>query len=59
MWRIAASLDFSVKFGDGKTKLYTVRNSSPSTVDQTYNGAVALAVLEIINDPEVLTYINE
>ena len=59
MWRIAATLDFTVKFGNEKIKSYTVRNSSPSTVDQTYNGAVALAVLEIINDPEVLTYINE
>jgi len=48
-----------VKFGNGKTKSYTVRNSSPDTVYRTYNGAVALAVIEIINDPEVLTYINE
>ncbi len=59
MWKLAATLEFTVKFGNGKTKSYTVRNSSPDTVYRTYNGAVALAVIEIINDPEVLTYINE
>ena len=58
-WKIAASIVFTVKFGNGKIKPYTVRNSSPTTVDRTYNGAVALAVIKIINDPEVLTYINE
>lgn len=59
MWRIAATLDFLVKFANGTIKSYTVRNSSPGTVDQTYNGAVALAVIEIINDQEVQAYINE
>ncbi len=58
-WKIAVTLEFTVKFGNGKTKSYTVRNSSPTSVDRTYNGAVALAVIEIINDQEVLTYINE
>jgi len=59
MWKIAATLDFQVKFGNGKIKSYSVRNSSPATVDRTYNGAVALSVIEIINDWEVLAYINE
>ena len=59
MWEVAATIEYTVKFGNGKTKWYTVRNSSPTTVDRTYNGAVALAVLEIINDPEVLTYIKK
>ena len=58
-WKRAATLEFTVEFGNGKTKSYTVRNSSPATVYRTYNGAVALAVVEIINDREVLTYINE
>lgn len=56
---IAANIDFTVKFGNGKTKSYTVRNSSVKTLDQIYNGAVALAVIEIINDPEVRAYVNE
>ncbi len=60
MWKMAATIEFTVKFGNGKTKSYTVRNSILSTfADRAYNGAVAWAVIEIINDPEVLTYINE
>lgn len=59
MWKIAAAIEYTVKFGNGKTKSYTVRNSSPATVDRTYNGAVALAVIKIINDLEVLNYIIE
>jgi len=59
MRKIAATLDFTVKFGNGKVKTYYVRNSSPGTVPRTFNGALALAVLEIINDPEVIAYIKE
>ncbi len=59
MWKIAVTLEFTVKLGNGKSKSYEVRNSSPHTVDHTYNGAVALAVIKIINDPVVLKYINE
>jgi hypothetical protein len=58
MWKIAATIELTVKFGNGNTKYYTVRNSSPATVDRTYDGVVAIAVIELIKDPEVLTYIN-
>ena len=59
MWKIAVTLEFIVKLGNGKSKSYEVRNSSPHTVDHTYNGAVALAVIKLINDPSLLKYINE
>ena len=61
----AVILEFSVKFGNGKIKLYGVRNSAPtfgrvnSIFHRTYNGVVSLAVIDIINDPEVVAYINE
>jgi hypothetical protein len=57
-WKIAATIEFTVKFGNGKTKQYSVRNSSPATVDRTFNGAVALSVIEMLNDPEVRNYIE-
>jgi hypothetical protein len=57
-WAGTATMEFTVKFGNGNTKSYTVKNTSPNSIDQIYNGAVALAVIEIINDLEVLTYIN-
>jgi len=59
MWKIAVTLEFMVKLGNGKSKSYEVRNSSPHTVDHTYNGAVALAVIKLINDPAFLKYINK
>lgn len=59
MWKIAATIEYTVQFGNGKSKSYSVRNSSPGTVERTYNGVVALAVIKIINDPEVINYINE
>jgi hypothetical protein len=58
-----ASIEVTVKFGDGKTKLFTVKNKSPQTgidtVNRIYDGVVALSVIEIIHDPEVVSYINE
>lgn len=58
-WNYTASLEFTLKFGNGKSKSYSVKNSSPQINAKGYNGAVALAVIEIINDLEVVTYINE
>jgi len=55
----AATLEFTVKRGNGMTKSYSVRNSSPASVYRAYNGAVALAVIQMINEPEVLAYIKE
>ena len=59
MWKFAAIIDVAVKFGNGKTKPYTVRNSSPASIPRIYNGVVALSVVQIINDAEVIKYINE
>ncbi len=58
MWRGSVLLNYTVKLGNGKTKSCSTRNSSPATVPRILNGAVCLAVLEIINDPEVQAYIN-
>ncbi len=49
---------FEIKLGDGTSKTYEVRNSTPGTVDGLYNGAAALAVVEILKDADVLAYIN-
>jgi hypothetical protein len=59
MWKIAATINYTVKFGNGNSKSFTVRNSSPATVDRTYNGVIANAVIQIIKDPEVRQYLME
>ncbi len=58
MWRIAANLKFTVKLGDAKPMELGVRNGSPGTVARSYNGAVALAVIEILNNQDVLNYLQ-
>ena len=57
--KFAATIEFTVKFGNGSTKTYVVRNSTPGPVERAYNGAVALAVIRIMNDAEVFSYINK
>jgi hypothetical protein len=57
--KFAATIEFTVKFGNGTTKSYVVRNSTPGPVERAYNGAVALAVIRIMNDAEVFNYINK
>lgn len=58
MWKIAASLAYSVELGNGTSRSYSVRNSTPGTVERAYNGAVALAVIDILNDEEVISYLG-
>jgi hypothetical protein len=57
-WKIAATLDYMVKFGNGTQKSFTVRNSTPATVDRLYDGLIANAVIQIIKDPEVKQYLK-
>ncbi|MBN1905667.1 MAG: hypothetical protein JW927_11275 [Deltaproteobacteria bacterium] len=58
MWMSAAILNVEVTLGGEKTKSFRVRNSSPNGVNGAFDGAVALTVIEIINDSEVAAYIN-
>ena len=57
--KFTATLEFAVRFGDGTMKSYVVTNSTPGTVARAYNGAVALAVIRIMNDADVFSYINK
>ena len=59
MWKLAATINYTVRFGNGDSKTFTVRNSSPATVDRTYNGVIAMAVVQIIHDPDVRKYLMD
>ena len=59
MWKIAADFKFTVELGNGKKKELTIRNSSPTTVDRTYDGAVAISVINIMNDQEIMDYLKK
>ena len=58
MWVMRAVIDMSVETGDGLTKAYHAENASPMGVERAYNGAAAIAVIEIFSDPEILEYIS-
>ena len=58
MFKIAVTMDYTVKFGNGEIKTFSTRNSSPATVDKTYDGVVALAVIELIQDADILEYLE-
>jgi len=57
--KFTATIEFTVRFGNGTMKSYVVSNSTPGTVARAYNGAVALAVIRIMNDADVFGYINK
>lgn len=58
MWAIAATLNFTVEFADGKKRSFSVLNKSPASVDRLYDGVVARSVIAILEDSEVQAYIN-
>lgn len=57
VWRLRAELDVQVQTGD-HFRMISVGNKTPHTIPHGYNGAVALAVIEILNDPKIIAYIN-
>lgn len=57
-WQRAAILDFEVELANGEVFKYSVRNRTPTEAGHTFHGAIALAVIEIVNDPRIAAYIN-
>lgn len=58
-WRIRADMNVSVKTADGYSRIIKIENGTPATVDRAYNGALALAVIEILNDSKIIEYLNK
>ena len=59
LWTIRAALGFEVKAGNGYRLKQTIRHGTPTWVPRALNGAVALAVIAILNDPEIVEYLTE
>jgi hypothetical protein len=57
----SATIEFTAKFGDGRSKSYSVQNATPYVVltDRTLNGVIAKAVIELMNDIEIERYVNQ
>ena len=58
MWRYAYNIDFEITLGNGIVRKFHVKNSSPASPVRGINGAVALAVIEIMNSRDFIDYIN-
>ncbi len=56
-WMLRVEMDLRVEAEDGYARTINVSNRSPGTVDGGFNGAVALGVIEILNDPKVIAYL--
>ena len=58
-WKVRANLDVNLKTGNNYAKDIFASNSTPTTAEQAFDGAVALAVIDILNNPDILAYLQE
>ncbi|MFH2057523.1 MAG: hypothetical protein ABIJ59_01310 [Pseudomonadota bacterium] len=59
-WKVRANLEVNLKAGNNYTKDILASNSTPTmAADQAFDGAVALAVIDILNNPDILAYLQE
>ena len=58
MWVVRSVWDVTVTTGSGLTKSYHVENATPNTIPRAHNGAAALAVIEVLQDPEIIAYLQ-
>ena len=54
---VEAKLELEVVAGSGVTRRIKVTNKTPGSVLRAYNGAVSLAVIEILSDAAILGYL--
>ncbi len=58
MWVIRAHLRMTIEAGNGYVLEKAMSNSTPSTVPRAFNGVIALAVIDILNDPQIFAYLG-
>jgi hypothetical protein len=58
-WTLNASMKVGLRIGDRPERIIDVENSSPGNMWRTMNGAIAIAVIQILSDPEVRSYLAD
>ena len=58
MWTLRADFEVFVTTGDGITYQFDVSNSTPTNVPRAFNGVIAKAVVDILNNPKILEYLR-
>jgi hypothetical protein len=59
VWKVRANLNVHLQAGKSYAKDFLVSNSTPTTLNQAFDGAIALAVIDILNNPDILKYLQE
>jgi hypothetical protein len=59
MWKVRANLNVHLQAGNNYAKDFLASNSTPTTLNQAFDGAIALAVIDILNNPDILAYLQE
>jgi hypothetical protein len=57
--RITGKLSLKVATGDGYMNIYEVLNATPWTIDRALNGAISLAVIELLKDEKIREYLSD
>ena len=56
--RITGKVNLKVVTGDGYMNIYDVKNPTPWTIDRAFNGAISLAIVELLNDEKIRNYLK-
>ena len=59
MWKWRGTMNVQIRTGNDYTKDILASNSTPGGVDEAFSGAVAIAVIEILNNPEIRKYLHD
>ena len=55
-WTLKVSLTLTVQLADRPPRVVAVENRSPGNIWRAVNGSIALAVIKLLGDPEVLQF---
>ena len=58
MWNWRGTMNVHIRAGNNYTKDILASNSTPGGVDEAFSGAVAIAVIEILNNPDIREYLQ-
>jgi hypothetical protein len=58
MWKIRGIVDLDVETGTGLKKRLIGNNSTPGNLNRALNGAIALAIIELFKDEDIMSYLG-
>jgi hypothetical protein len=59
MWGSRANMNVTITAGNNYRRVLSITNFSPQYLWSSWDGAIALTVIDILNDNEIIEYINK